>query len=226
MFASSLSLDASHLAIRQLHRTEDRFASAKVSIASKFTYILRGWVGKRFAYFIEHKAEELAEKALFFKGASVDLQSELAQEQADPGELITAIDGFLPMVVDGMQRCKEFGPLLRKRNPQSRAAGALDKLVQALEALHESVSLLRVVATGGSLPGFLFAYQGVETWEAAINHQREQFSKVRASIRGGDTSDIDAELLHLAEQAMRASEERDLTQDPDWARRLSDRTFH
>lgn len=233
MSASSLTFDPTHLAMREIQSTErkDRFASLAVSMVKAFASVVppfaRGWLGQRLIDRLDKAAQTHAKEALFFKGAAVDLQMDLARgETAHGDELIRAIDSFTPLIVEAMNQCRSAEQVFRNMNGESRVAAAFVRLARTLDSVRESVVLLRVVATGGSLPGVLFAYEGAATWETAVAHQHEEFNRVRESIRNGDTSDIEPELLHLAEQAIATAKERSITDDPDWARRLTDRTFN
>lgn len=232
MSASSLILDPTHLALREIHRTErsERFASAAVSVlkavAALVPVFARTWLGRKLASRIDREVERHAGAALFYKGAAVDLQLEIASTNAHPdAELVGAIDEFLPTIADALNQCRSADQLFRRVWDDPQVASAFGRLSSTFENLKASLIVLRVVATGGSLPGLLFAYEGATTWEAAVAQQRETFNRVRADIRSNDTSDIDPELMHLAERAIAAAKDRSVADDPDWARRLADRSF-
>lgn len=225
--------DVSSIAIRKMQQTErtDRFSSAKVtflkSISPSIPAFIGSWLGGACARLITSKAVLTAEKAIFFRGAAGDLFRQISETHESPPEaLLKEIDSFTEVLADATFRCSSIIPQLRTRNPASKVADAFEQVVAALEDLSSSVSVLRTVATGGSLPGFVFPFAGTESWDAALQHQRDVFTGVRAAVRSGDASDIDPELLALAEEAIVASDARNLATDVEWSRRLSGDKLH
>ncbi|MDP9975226.1 hypothetical protein J2W39_006514 [Variovorax paradoxus] len=225
--------DVSSIAIRKMQQTErtDRFSSAKVtflkSISQSVPTFVGSWLGGRCARLVASKAVLTAEKAIFFRGAAGDLFRQISETHERPPEaLLEEIDSFTAVLTDATFRCSSIIPQLRMRNPASQVADAFEQVIAALEDLRSSVSVLRTVATGGSLPGFVFPFAGTESWEGALKHQRDVFSAVRATVRSGDTTDIDPELLALADEAISASDARNLATDAEWSRRLSGDRLH
>ena len=227
------TLDASALAIRKIHLAEktNRFEPAKVSLLKAFSpkvpTIVGRWLGGIVASRVRTKAETCAERAFFFRGIAFDLYSRLQEGNAsDQEELASTIDPYVASLLEGELACKQVIVMFRRRNSQSQVAGAFEEMISALASLRESVLILRTVARGGSIPGLVFPVGNADSWETAVERQREVFSDIRSMVRSRDDGDIDPELLALAEAAISASDSRDLATDEEWAKRLSSGPLH
>ena len=216
-----------------MHQAEktDRFAAVKVSLLKAFSPSVPTfggqWLGGKCAESVLLKSESYAKSALFFRGVAFDLLMEQQHgETTEHAELVRVIDTFVETLSGAESTCKQVISKFRTRNPSSQVALAFEEMTQALENLRSSVVSLRTVATGGSIPGLVFPVGNSDSWETAVQHQREAFASITARVHARDTSDIDSDLLALAGEAIAASDVRNLADDADWARRLSQSPLH
>lgn len=233
MSAMTLSFDFAGMAIDKIHDVEraDKHAAKKVAFTKQASTMvpvfMSAWIGRMFAGYIDRKAQSLAENAIFLEGAAYRLTEQIAETFLLPGtELVSALDAFKPKLSEAIISCEQAVKFFQARSLESPAAVAFQKVVLALRQVSSAAVLLRAVATGSSVSGVLMPYTGVASWEEAVAQQRHAFNEVRARISGGDTSDIDAELLEMAAQAITASDSRDIRQDPAWIDRMSRSTMH
>ena len=233
MNAMTLSFDFAGMAIDKIHNVEraDRYAAKKVAFSRYVSAIvpifMSDWMGRIFAGYINRKAQSLVENAVFLEGAAYRLNEQITVTFSLPDtELVSTLDAFTPKLSEAIFSCEQAVKFFQARGFASPTTVAFRKAVLALRQVLGAAVLLRAVATGSSVSGVLMPYTGVASWEEAVEQQRHAFNEVRARINGGDTSDIDSELLAMAGEAITASDSRDIRKDAAWVNRISRPTMH
>jgi hypothetical protein len=233
MNARTLSFDYAGMAIEEIHNVEraDRHSARRLEFTKQAASIIpvwmSAWVGQKFADFLDRKAQTLIKHAVFLEGAAYNLTEQISVTCVMPtDELLEVINGFKPKLYDAIRSCDHAVKFFKDRNPKSPTSVAFQKVKLALEQNLSATLLLHAVASGSSISGVLMPYKGASTWDEAVEQQQVAFNAVRARIRSGDTSDIDAELLVLADEALIATGSRDLKQDSSWVKRMSGNSIH
>lgn len=214
----TLSFDVTGLTIsniRQTRRTEE-WSSLLVSMMKHaIGYVPRasvGFISNAACRYVDRQATKVANQVLFFEGASFHLEKQIAATAVLPEEILSI---KLKAYAVALRAHRQEGTDLVKKiyglRPNSAMGGAMVRMLKNLDQLAAAVDGMAFVATGQALE---------------VAQQREAFMQLREKIRLADDSDIDADLLELAERASAAAEARDISADPDWARRMTQGPSH
>lgn len=177
-------------------------------------------VGTQMIKLIDRDVNRMRAYTLSFRGIRDELRNEIEFKDEYPeAAFLNAIEHLQRVLLRSRLRYEEAVVQLREVNPQSRYASAYSRLVTAVSNLYETVSHVRLIAIGAESNSSL-------TWDEDVALRRKEFLIATRNISASGADDIDPELLALAEQAVVASESRDPSCDPEWARRLSRSSFH
>lgn len=225
MYPDTATFDLPQMTIRQIHAAEreERFSTWTVATIRKWVpklparQMLVHWVAGIIAAKFDEHAALLAEKAVWFEGATARVKAEIiATGELPPPTLPAQLDEFLAKVRPGLAEARELLRAIQKRNPNSRYAPSIGRAVRAMESLETALVLLREVALG----------RFAKNWEDDVAMQAQSFREMVDRFSSGDVGSLDADLLQEAEDALAASAARDLSADKEWATRLSSSQLH
>ena len=175
--------------------------------AGKFVGAVKG-----LSFFVDRQAERLAQRVVWYEGAAVHLEREIAATAVLPSkEFVQKIDDFAALTVKHRQKTVEVLEQIYSVKQISGVGESMTRVLKSLDELSAVISAMRFVATGQALE---------------VAQQREVFLQIREKIQAQDDSDIDPELLELASRADIAARSRNLADDPDWARRMTQGPSH
>jgi hypothetical protein len=161
---------------------------------------------------VERKSTRIAENVMFFEGATDQIRRRIEATAVFPqADFVSKVTALRKLLNADAERRREISATLRESNNLSKVASCFLKLAGNLDALASALHSLEFVASG-------------REHEAA--QQRVAFQNLRTLIKSGDHSDIDPELFDLAQQAISASDSRDLSLDSMWSARMTQGPLH
>jgi hypothetical protein len=219
MYMDSMSFDSvdmKAMVIRQIRYAEPHQGARWAAVrrvadapTGGFRSGLAQWGGGLLAGWVKKHADWVDDKTVQLEGLTQRLRKAVIEcaVYPDDRDLLRSLDK-LKGQIDEIQR--SIGPAadtMLKRNERSRVGLALVKLVRSYDAMAAATGMLRQIVTRTD-------------WETELGVQRTRFNAVRSKIRSNDTSDIDEDLLALADEAIASSAGRDLSTDADWPNRM------
>lgn len=219
----TLSFDYAGLALKNVRKTQhsEEFAPFRVRVVIG-AIKLASWIApslsaKLFSgiacVLINLKTTQIARHVAFFDGVAVRMERDIADTAAlpDTAELVSKLEEFQVAHLANQKKRQSLVNLLKSRNAQSRVALALERLFRNLDDLCVSAGTLRYVASGESMD---------------VLRQRQLFLNLRSEIRSGTSANFDEEMLALADDAIAASNGRQLSSDAGWPDRMTSGPVH
>ncbi|MCZ8227521.1 MAG: hypothetical protein O9249_00135 [Burkholderiaceae bacterium] len=219
---ATLSFDYTGLALRNIRKTQHSEELAPLQVRATvaaikfFRWLAPSLSAKLFAgiacFLIDRQTAQVARHVVFFEGVATRMERDIADTAVlPPAELVTNLEEFQASHLAHNKRRQELIDLLRSNNPHSRVALSFERLFKSLDDLCESAEALRYVASGEALE---------------ILNQRQSFLELRSQIQSGSLTECDDEMLALADDAIAASESRQLHLDAGWLDRMTRGPVH
>ena len=219
---ATLSFDVTGLTLQNISRTRDAESRSAIlvdllRISIKTAYYFSPTlsvkaISKGLSFFVDRQAEKLAQRVVWFEGATVHLEREIAATAVLPTkEFVQKINAFAALTAMHKKKTAEVVGQIYFAKQISGVGESMTRILKRLDELLAVIDAMRFVATGQALE---------------VAQQREVFLQIREKIQGQDDSDIDPELLDLASRADVAASLRNLADDPNWARRMTEGSSH